>query len=500
MPVLDRERRSTAGKRMTELGGQEAEDDAAFWGHETWNEDSDNESFHSSDEDSEIKKDVFDSDFDESESDREEEDVAAGDEEDKEIARVDRKRKESKSTYSDVVVGKLARGKRMKGVKRIIGDGLNAGIVLNAPGVTPSVATLGPVVTSSTAVPTGSLSTTVASSFKPKVTLASTRPRRADQLPTSSKRTRTARIDATAAAGHASLAAQPPLTTSLSSSSPQTNNNKKKKRHRHTQEELLLEAAHETEGENIRWLLARKRYQEEQKDNEGRMEGRGRGPAGKLIMQYTSRRGYLNTITFPEMDHVPEILTRQDSQATKYPKPTYCVITGQKARYKDPRTGLGYYDLAAFKELRRRSDAGEPLDQRKPKARDSTNGSKANSIPANESKPSKLDTTVKGATGPNSSGLHKESSSLETDAKIDSSPKPSSISDAIRANDPGTSVAEPAASSNVSRQPAPRRRKPSAKVRAAKDVEIVTKALRSPSPATISPSIPSQVPQENLVE
>ncbi|GAX11746.1 hypothetical protein FisN_7Lh126 [Fistulifera solaris] len=499
MPVLDRERRSTAGKRMTELGGQEAEDDAAFWGHETWNEDSDNESFHSSDEDSDIKKDVFDSDFDESESDREEEDAVAGDEEDKEIARVDRKRKESKSTYSDVVAGKLARGKRMKGIKRIIGDGLNAGIVLNAPGVTPSVAAPVPLITSSAAVPTGSLSPTVASLSKParKVTLASTRPRRADQLRTSSKRTTTARVDTPAAAGYASSTGQPPLTKSSSSSSsgPQ-NNHKKKKRHRHTQEELLLEAAHETEGESIRWLLARKRYQEEQKDNEGRMEGRGRGPTGKLIMQYTSRRGYLNTITFPEMDHVPEILTRRDSQTTKYPKPTYCVITGLKARYKDPRTGLGYYDLAAFKELRRRSDAGEPLDQRKLKARDSTNSTKANSSAANDcSKPPKLDTLANGSATSTKTESHENNGSSEAGPKTENS-------DATHAVDPNTSQpnAEPALPTNLSRKPAPRRRKPSAKVRAVEANRILTNGLQYPFPATVSPSRPSQVPQEDLAE
>lgn len=35
-----------------------------------------------------------------------------------------------------------------------------------------------------------------------------------------------------------------------------------------------------------------------------------------------------------------------------------CVITGKPARYRDPRTGHPYFDLAAFKELRRRFDRG----------------------------------------------------------------------------------------------------------------------------------------------
>ena len=43
-----------------------------------------------------------------------------------------------------------------------------------------------------------------------------------------------------------------------------------------------------------------------------------------------------------------------------------CIITGKKARYRDPKTMLGYHDLAAFKELRRRLASGElknPLEE-----------------------------------------------------------------------------------------------------------------------------------------
>ncbi|KAL3790806.1 hypothetical protein HJC23_004707 [Cyclotella cryptica] len=43
-----------------------------------------------------------------------------------------------------------------------------------------------------------------------------------------------------------------------------------------------------------------------------------------------------------------------------------CVITGKVARYRDPQTMLGYHDINAYKELRRRVDAGElrPLPSR----------------------------------------------------------------------------------------------------------------------------------------
>lgn len=36
-----------------------------------------------------------------------------------------------------------------------------------------------------------------------------------------------------------------------------------------------------------------------------------------------------------------------------------CVITGKIARYRDPKTMMGYHDIDAFRELRRRVEAGE---------------------------------------------------------------------------------------------------------------------------------------------
>ena len=40
------------------------------------------------------------------------------------------------------------------------------------------------------------------------------------------------------------------------------------------------------------------------------------------------------------------------------PAKALCAITGQPARYRDPATGLPYADLEAFRELRRRKEAG----------------------------------------------------------------------------------------------------------------------------------------------
>ena len=39
-------------------------------------------------------------------------------------------------------------------------------------------------------------------------------------------------------------------------------------------------------------------------------------------------------------------------------RPATCAVTGKPARYRDPLTGRGYHDVAAFKELRRRREAG----------------------------------------------------------------------------------------------------------------------------------------------
>eukprot|EP00526_Cylindrotheca_closterium_P025816 CAMPEP_0113649496 /NCGR_PEP_ID=MMETSP0017_2-20120614/26298_1 /TAXON_ID=2856 /ORGANISM="Cylindrotheca closterium" /LENGTH=59 /DNA_ID=CAMNT_0000561869 /DNA_START=141 /DNA_END=317 /DNA_ORIENTATION=+ /assembly_acc=CAM_ASM_000147 len=56
--ITQRGKRKTAGKRMSSLVGKAQEEDDTFWGHDTWaddGEDSGNESFRDSDEDSALK-------------------------------------------------------------------------------------------------------------------------------------------------------------------------------------------------------------------------------------------------------------------------------------------------------------------------------------------------------------------------------------------------------------------------------------------------------------
>ena len=69
------------------------------------------------------------------------------------------------------------------------------------------------------------------------------------------------------------------------------------------------------------------------------------------FVRFSSRRGACNTVTFTSIDCMPSVLTN-DSVPQKVRQT--CVVTGKPARYRDPRTGHPYHDLAAFKELRRR--------------------------------------------------------------------------------------------------------------------------------------------------
>jgi len=140
---------------------------------------------------------------------------------------------------------------------------------------------------------------------------------------------------------------------------------KRRRRESYKQEELLLEAVHQTEPLNQRWLLARKRVQDSTAEQQQEAAAlRDKHNAGSVVQKYHSRRGCLITLTFPNMDQVPALLTHSSSIPQVQQVDKNCVITNKPARYKDPKTNLGYHDLEAFRELRRRLNAGEKLDQR----------------------------------------------------------------------------------------------------------------------------------------
>lgn len=377
--VLERGRRSTAGTRMSTLVGQAVEDDDTFWNHTTWDdekggfgEESDG-SFRESDEDEENCKDAFDSDFNDSESDadddKEGEAKVCGEEED--LRREEKKEEgmKKRGVYKDPSAEKkslnaMTAGRELlqkrKGVgarkKALKGEGINAGLVLNFPGAPPlarSVAKkLGPIV-----VPGKSL--------KPPP------PRQGNR----SKNLKSTGITKSRGAKRSLRAST--ITTSIQANAARkaaravsnTSSNKVRVQRNFTQEELILEALQDTEAENERWILSRKRILDEEHQAELKKKLLGQNASkGKIIRKSYSRRGCYNTITFPDMDHVPQIFTR--SQEAKNPtvtiderkKTNVCIITGQVARYKDPKTMKPYYDLAAFKVLRKRFEAGEPLE------------------------------------------------------------------------------------------------------------------------------------------
>ena len=154
---LERDKRSTAGKRMSTLIGKAEEEDDAFWNHSTWDEEkgADGEesdgSFRESDEDEEDKKDTFDSDFNDSENDDDEEEGVRGNGEDADLLLEEMRGTKRKVAYKDPTGGKNGASAMSAGreliqkrksatarKKALKGEGMNAGLVLNFPGVVPS--------------------------------------------------------------------------------------------------------------------------------------------------------------------------------------------------------------------------------------------------------------------------------------------------------------------------------------------------------------------------
>ena len=227
--------------------------------------------------------------------------------------------------------------------------------------------------------PTSTASSTVASAKVPGrngskakgPTLASTRRRRATQ--TTSKygsRYRSAKDptieESTTTSGYVQSESKELAVASAKTS-------KRERKTVFTQEELLLEAANDTEPANQRWLLARKRHMEDSMqggdggDKAHKQHHHYQHQHAKVIERYHSRRGALTVITFPEMDHVPAILSLSSKKRAANKSASHldetnikvCAITGKRARYRDPATLLGYYDAAAYRQLRQLDKTGE---------------------------------------------------------------------------------------------------------------------------------------------
>lgn len=367
-----RERRMTAGKRMNALIGKAEEEDEAFWNHSTWKEDVDFEgqalqqeednSFHESDEDNSDREDVFDSDFDETES--ENEGGIFDNDAELEAHQEEVKLLKKKKILDMVQADRVSAMKRKKvSAKRPLrmGEGLNAGLILKAPGTMR--------IQKSSYSNTNIQKITTADPPVLKSDLSKQTPHQENLLQSPLKAdTGFYNHDGQHSAIRKRKSSSPRNFMIQSKQSSDPSQMKKIQKQEFTQEDLLLEAIHQTEPENLRWILSRQRVLEDAKILELQKKmliDEASAANRKIISRFHSKRGCYNTITFPNMDHVPDILVNGASKSCLVHKKhgsMKCVITGKIGRYLDPKTGKRYHDLTAFKELRRRLEAGEPLN------------------------------------------------------------------------------------------------------------------------------------------
>eukprot|EP00581_Thalassiosira_minuscula_P013932 CAMPEP_0183713066 /NCGR_PEP_ID=MMETSP0737-20130205/8049_1 /TAXON_ID=385413 /ORGANISM="Thalassiosira miniscula, Strain CCMP1093" /LENGTH=760 /DNA_ID=CAMNT_0025941815 /DNA_START=284 /DNA_END=2566 /DNA_ORIENTATION=- len=453
--VLERSRRSTAGKRMSSLLGKAQEDDDAFWSHSIWSEtgggfsskgsrkrrrdesgesssssgseggsDDDDDgslsdgegSYRMSEDDSDAAVDKFDSDFDESESEDEEEE---GEGEEEQELRAQERREAASKRKKNQRLGmppkssagrELMKRKTGRMTKRgPMGEGWNEGLVLNwppLPGGTVPVAgskrvAPAPIQTQRldfskpVAVPSAQVSASIP-------VAPSAQPQHIPLKPSIDTRKISKRSSAPSPKRHPrACAPESPSKPQPKRHAAATTSTKEKKKHQSfTQEDLILESIKSTETENAKWLSSRKRGKEEAARLEKVSETGGKSSNNHKVSRFHSRRGCCNILTFMDMDQLPEILTRRHggspSRSASFGDASYygggsasrtrrsesvasetsqsaqqqqdsiakdnrpkCVITGKVARYRDPKTMLGYHDIDAYKEIKRRLETGE---------------------------------------------------------------------------------------------------------------------------------------------
>ena len=430
--VLERSRRSTAGKRMSSLVGKAQEDDDTFWAHSIWSEtgggfskggggvgsrkrrrddesttssvsedeESDGEesasesegegSYRLSDDDPGADVDQFDSDFGESET---EDEGGESEDEERELRAEERrqaaasKRKKSNSLVSKTT-GREFRKNSLFAKRGPVGKGLNEGLVLN---LQPPSAVIG----GASGLKRERAQQTISAS--PQIQhqqFVSNRARKTNEVHLERrclKATKLATEEMECAKRHARVSTESDTKTPSNAAQSRQgaiaadNDRKRRTIKRHfTQEQMIFESIKTTEPDNNKWLSSRKRGKEEAAQfDRALVTGRGRSSLNqKPVSRFHSRRGCTNTLTFMDMDRLPEILTRQRSgglveksasrkrlrekdteqtisAAVRSEGPLICVITGKVAKYRDPKTLLGYHDLEALKELKRRRQSGE---------------------------------------------------------------------------------------------------------------------------------------------
>ncbi len=294
--------RSTRGKRMDELVGEEAEADEEFWGQEAWAAVSSDSEFGSEKSD----KDMFDSDFNDTESEEDEEkECIEAEGETRRAERAEKRRTTAAKSgaYREVVV-------KRKVVKK--GGGGKGGVASEKSK---------PIVKDKKPIEKSTNATTIAYPSVPDRNVrASTKHKTKESTRLREEEKKEARM------------------------------NRKKyqpvPKKKFKQEELLEEAT-KTELRNIAWLAEQKRLAEI-KEKENKSAARTKKT---MAWSYHSSRGGIHVLTFPDCAYFPAVLEQGIPEPHDRP---VCVITGLLAKYCDPYTGLPYATLDAFKEIRQR--------------------------------------------------------------------------------------------------------------------------------------------------
>ena len=320
MSEMLKNKRATRGLRMEELVGEAAEQDDAFWGHDTW-ADGEEESGAESFSEEEVKPDVFDSDFNDTESSEDEDE---DEEAERGIRQKERQANKRGGKYKEPVIAR--KKAKAAAVEQTPGG------PASATGSSSSEAQQEALKT-----PNSALRTPALRRSQSGVSIGSTSS--ADRTVRGSTKAKTEkaeieRAQVEKAAQKARIARGP---------------RKVEERHIYTQRELLEDAL-ETELVNQIWL-DRQKIGHDDVNVTDKSSGARTGPAGYI--RKISKRGAYDTITFSTMDVMPKVLMQGANDQRNGKTKTKCVITGRIAKYRDPLTNKPYATLAAFKEIRR---------------------------------------------------------------------------------------------------------------------------------------------------
>eukprot|EP01041_Mallomonas_annulata_P001906 gene1906-3687_t len=284
------EKRKVRGQNMGALIGEALAQGDQFWNNDSWKEEeeSDDDSFR----DDNVKPDVFDSDFNDTEDEMED---GSDDETSKKTKTKPTEKSKSKNKYVEPTTHK----------KKSVPKGIKKRPVIDNVNTSQDSSQEDPNLISSDSLP--------------RFVRASTK------LKT---------LDADARLAESRVASAKFKQRII----PQV-------KHQFTQKELLQDALN-TEIVNAKWLQNQKLAEEERAAS----SKPARVQQGN-VTRTLSRRGMYTTITFTEVESWPKIF--EELPPPKYPVKV-CTITGLPARYMDPLTGLPYANLEAFRIIRKK--------------------------------------------------------------------------------------------------------------------------------------------------